>query len=388
MQRRVFIADNLLLSAILIDRRINMSYQNIWKNYIHNYVAEKDLLGFYDKFLGRFEDKWDAFLLNYNFKELCQLNNGNRLRPMLVYWGFLLNRSDDSLFEIDDEKLDYIIDFCVVVEAIHKMSLLIDDWIDGDIARHGSATFHAVYGADVAVLLAMNILLKSVLELSNRLPYALNKDIYQKNISLALRIAYDMTQGALDEVSSSGGIISISKVKEIVSLETSSIIRNGLVMGYIAGLGINDTAIDLLDDVGYCCGYAFQSLNDLEPFGNADALVKHKGALSTDIIKNRKNIVVAHIYAWATKTETNQLEETNNSNQKMYYSVVSLIEKYHIRELILEEVAELQRRINDRIGKIEKLTGHSRWCALFMDFISITLAASKERALGKHSKFL
>jgi geranylgeranyl pyrophosphate synthase len=214
-----------------------------------------------------------------------------------------------------------------------------------------------------------------------------NKEVYQKNISLALQIAYDMTLGALDEVSSSGNIIAISKVKEIVSLETSSIIKNGLVMGYIAGLGINASAIDLLDDVGYCCGYAFQSLNDLEPFGNADALVKHKGALSTDIIKNRKNIVVAHICAWATKKEMNQLEAINNSTQKMYCSVVSLIKKYQIRELILEEVVNLQRRINDRISKIETLTGHSRWCALFKDFINITLAASKERALGKQSEF-
>ena len=357
-----------------------MSNSDVWANYIHEYVVEQDLLDFYHRFLLRFEDKWSQFTSNYNFQYLCQLNNGNRLRPMLVYWGFLLNKSDDFPVNIENEELDYIIDFCIMIEAIHKMSLLVDDWIDGDIARHGAPTFHVVYGADTAVLLAMNLLLKGYLDLSNRL--IAREETHQKSMSIALQIAYDMTLGALDEVSSAEKIIEVSKVKQIVDLETSSIIRNGLILGFTAGKGTDPLVIDLLDDIGYCCGYSFQALNDLEPFGNVNDLIKHKGALSTDILKNRKNIVVAYIYAWATKRETELLESIVDANEA-FDNVVSLINKYKIKTHLIEEVSNLQMRIYNRIDKIEALTSYSKWCKHFKGFIDVTISASKDRALGK-----
>lgn len=347
---------------------------NIWKNYIFSYVSENNLLDFYTRFLEIFEKEWSKFISDYDFNELCQLNNGNRLRPMLVFWGYLLNRGNDSLFDISDEDLNFIMNPCIMVESIHKMSLLVDDWIDGDIARHGSTTFHVIYGADTAVLLAMNILLKGFLGLS----YTQEK-IYKRTIPLALQISYDMTLGALNEISSNGIGFDIAKVKEIISLETSSIIRNGMIIGYTSGEGTDTEIIDLLDDIGYCCGYIFQALNDLEPFGNIDKIVQHKGALNTDILKNRKNIVIAYIYAWVSE---NELEKLSNSSNPEYISncITSLIDKYHIKEHLMTEISNLQFRIRNRITKIEMKTGHSNWCNHFNNFIDITVAASKKRA--------
>ena len=348
---------------------------NIWKNYIYTYVSENNLVDFYTRFLETFEIEWSRLISDYDFKELCQLNNGNRLRPMLVFWGYLLNKDNDALFDISNEELHFIMNPCVMIESIHKMSLLVDDWIDGDVARHGSTTFHVIYGADTAVLLAMNILLKGFLGLS----YAHEK-MYKKTIPLALQISYDMTLGALNEISSKGTVFDIVKVKEIVSLETTSIIRNGIVIGYTAGEGADAEIIDLLDDIGYCCGYIFQALNDLEPFGNIDGLVQHKGSLNTDILKNRKNIVVAYIYAWASENELKKLSNLNDSEYISNY-ITSLINKYHIKVHLLTEISNLQLRIRDRIAKIEMKTGHTDWCKHFNNFIDITVEASKKRAL-------
>lgn len=348
---------------------------NIWKNYIYAYVSENNLLDFYTRFLETFENEWRKLISDYNFDNLCQLNNGNRLRPMIVFWGYLLNRDNDSLFDISDEDLHFIMNPCVMIEAIHKMSLLIDDWIDGDIARHGSTTFHVIYGADTAVLLAMNILLKGFLGLSY-----IHEKMYKKTLPLALQISYEMTLGALNEISSKDIAFDINKVKEIVSLETASIIRNGVVIGYTAGKGADTEIIDLLDDIGYCCGYIFQALNDLEPFGNIDGLVQHKGALNTDLLKNRKNIVVAYIYAWVSENDLKMLSTSNNSEYLSNY-ITSLIDKYHIKEHLMTEISNLQLRISDRIAKIEKITGHTNWCKHFNNFIDITVAASKKRAL-------
>lgn len=348
---------------------------NIWKNYIFTYVTENNLLDLYTRFLENFEAEWNKLVSNYNFEDLCQLNNGNRLRPMLVFWGYLLNKDNDKLFNISNQDLQFIMNPCVMIESIHKMSLLVDDWIDDDIARHGSTTFHVLYGADTAVLLAMNIMLNGFLKLSN-----ISEKIYKTMIPLALQISYDMTLGALTEVSSNKTDFDIAKVKEIISLETSSIVRNGLIIGYTAGGGNNKEIINLLDDIGYCCGYIFQALNDLEPFSNADELMNHKGALTTDIIKNRKNIVIAYINVWAKKKELDKIITLNNSEFVSNY-VISLMEKYNIKKHMLEEISNLQLRIQSRIAQIEKITGHFSWCQHFNNFIDITIVASKQRAL-------
>lgn len=361
-----------------------MNSANIWKSFIYNYVEENDLLIFYTRFLEEFEIKWDKLVAGYNFENLCQINNGNRLRPMLVYWGYLLNKDNDSLFNIDDEEIHYVLDFCIMVEIIHKMSLLIDDWIDNDTARHGFATFHTIYGADAAVLLAVNLLLKGYLQLSDKLS-TINEKIFRKTMALTLQISYEMTLGALNEVSSKEKTFSISEVKEIVNFETASIIKNGIVVGYAAGAGSDESLIDLMEDIGYCCGYIFQALNDMEPFGNIDELIKHKGTLTTDIIENRKNIVVAYIYTWADKGEIKQLESLEKA-EAMSDCISSLIHKYDIKKYLIQEISNLQLRINDRLAKIEMKTGHSEWCKHFKHFIEITISASKKRALGQYTK--
>lgn len=348
---------------------------NIWKNYIFNYVSENNLLDFYTRFLEKFEAEWDKLISGYKFEDLCQLNNGNRLRPMLVFWGYLLNKDNEKLFNINDQDLQYIMEPCILIESIHKMSLLVDDWIDDDKARHGSTTFHVLYGADTTVLLAMNMMVNGFLRLCH-----ISEKVYKTTIPLALQISYDMTLGALTEISSNKKDFDVAKVKEIISLETSSIIRNGLIIGYTSGDGNDKELIDLLDDIGYCCGYIFQALNDLEPFGNSDELMHHKGALTTDIIKNRKNIVIAYINAWAKKSELDRISTLNDSEIVLKY-IISLIDNYNIKEHMLEEISNLQLRIQNRIAKIEKITGHSRWCHHFNNFIDITIAASKQRAL-------
>lgn len=106
----------------------------------------------------------------------------------------------------------------------------------------------------------------------------------------------------------------------------------------------------------------------------------HKGALTTDILKNRKNIVIAYINAWANESEMEKISTLVNSEFVSKY-IISLIDKYHIKEHMLEEVSNLQLRIQNRIAKIEKKTGHYNWCHHFNNFIDITIAASRKRAL-------
>lgn len=352
--------------------------KNIWQNYIYNYVSENNMVDFYSNFLEVFEYSWNSFLSDYHFEKLCQLDKGNRLRPMLVYWGYLLNKENNELFNVDQKELNSIMSPCVMVECIHKMSLLLDDWIDCDIARHGKATFHTVYGAETTVILAINLLMNAYMGLCD-----LSSDLFIKAMPLAIKISYEMTKGALIELSSQTNS-DISKVKEIIAFETSSIIRNGVLIGYRFGKGDNANIIQCLDDIGYCCGYIFQALNDLEPFLNVQDLIEHKGALTTDILRNRKNIIIAYINAWGNDNDIRILGEISDPYKLSSY-ISKMIIKYDIIVKIMDEITLLQDRINDRIITIQAESKKSNWCAHFKNFIDVTIAASKERALGKNT---
>lgn len=353
---------------------------NIWSNYIIKYVSDNSLFEFYSDFLSLFENEWSKYTSGYSFSNLCQIEKGNRLRPMLVYWGYLLNKNNDELFNSSENELHSIMKPCLMIESIHKMSLLIDDWIDGDIARHGISTFHTQYDPYTTIILAINLLLKGYLNLGLYLDNSNNKT-KNKSLILAIQIAYDMTNGALKELSLNSANMKVSKVKEIISLETSSIIKNGLIIGYTLNKNTNDTIAELLEEIGDCCGYIFQLLNDLEPFGNANGLINHKGSLTTDVLKERKNIVVAYILAWANQKERFTLLCQNDPKMMLSYAS-ELIKKYDIVKHMMTEISNLQDKIKNRISIIEKETSHCNWCKHFESFIDITISASKKRALS------
>ncbi len=357
-----------------------MASSTIWKNYIYNYVKDNRINKFYDTFFEVFEKKWEKLLQDYDFDDFCQLKNGNRLRPMLVYWGFLLNKDDDDIFAHNSVELDKVIDYCVGIEVIHKISLLIDDMIDNDVARHGHATFHTIYGEDTTVLLAVNLLLKSIMQLNTNIH---NNPTYGlADVHILLETAYKMTKGALLEVTHpKNQNISIDKTKKIIELETSTIIKNSLVIGYSIGHDENLKVINSLNDIGYCCGYIFQALNDIEPYGNSDELEKHKGSISIDITNNRKNIVYAYLVNVASSSDLDLIEK-NLANDPDNLLLKTLIEKYSIINLILDEIEILKSRIELNIDEINKISNAPNWCNHFNKFISLLINVSKKRALG------
>lgn len=353
---------------------------SIWSNYIIKYVSDNSLFDFYSDFLSLFENEWNKHISGYSFSNLCQIEKGNRLRPMLVYWGYLLNKNGDELFNSSENELNFIMKPCLMIESIHKMSLLIDDWIDGDVARHGISTFHTQYDPYTTIILAINLLLKGYLDLGFYLDNS-NHKTKNKSLILSIQTAYDMTNGALKELSLDSANMGVSKVKEIISLETSSIIKNGLIIGYTLNTNTDDTIEELLEEIGDCCGYIFQLLNDLEPFGNSTGLINHKGSLTTDVLKDRKNIVFAYILSWANEKEQSTLI-CQTDPQKILSYASELIKKYDIVKHVMTEISSLQDKIKNRISIIEKKTSHCDWCKHFESFIDITISASKKRALS------
>ena len=122
------------------------------------------MLNYYDLIMGStpfsflpiFTKLWKKEIKSQNlpYAHALQIENGNRLRPLLLAWGYYANCQSDNN--------SYIADYAISIELLHKSSILLDDLIDDDIARHEKETFHVQFSKSEALLYALYILNRSI----------------------------------------------------------------------------------------------------------------------------------------------------------------------------------------------------------------------------------
>lgn len=116
------------------------------------YAAKRE-----EEFLAHYEKNWVNILADTYYSSE-QIDVGHKFRPRLVYWGFIIN----GYSQLSDYDFDCISKVAVCVELVHKASLLLDDFIDKDTARHGKPTFHMIYGVEKTVIFSLNILSRAL----------------------------------------------------------------------------------------------------------------------------------------------------------------------------------------------------------------------------------
>lgn len=269
------------------------------------------------------------------YSNAAQILEGNRLRPRLMAWGYYLNTPI-----INHE---YIADFTICIELVHKASILLDDLIDDDVARHGVISFHTQYSNEEAILYAIFLLNRSI-ELMRE------KDLLFgfTNTSLLLKIIASMSKGGLLEVQDKIDF-NIHTVNEIIDLQTTILIKNSFILGYQLSSVEPDKVPEDIQKIGQFCGYCFQLLNDIEPFLAPDKNKKYKGNHNCDFDKNRKNIIIAYLFGSCTKQERCQL-----TNGVDFEYIDQLINKYKIIDSLLEEIDSKTISIKNSIQYLKK----------------------------------
>lgn len=327
-------------------------------NELHNIEVEKN-------FIEVFDEGWNKTIKSYNVSQ-AQLDGGSRLRPLMVLWGYLANYKD---FKKAD--MQYISNIAVSIELIHKATILLDDWIDNDIARHGKKAFHIEYDPYYTVILALHMVSDSIIRLKKYLPSVGNASNSYSSISnLIAETIHSMSKGALEELRLDSNLLNLDKINLIAKLETAEIIGNAMQIGYQAGLG-NDIEIRrFLKRVGDTFGYLFQAMNDLEVFADTESLVKHKGAVNNDVNISRKNLGVALLYNVAKKSDKDLI--INGSQE----TIKSLIKKYNILEHVIQETELFYSNITDEFANTHLPVS---WRSSFMKFMDNmkTIAYSK-----------
>jgi heptaprenyl diphosphate synthase len=285
-----------------------------------------------------------------------------------VLWGYLasINWSENLRLHIPAYA-------AVSVELIHKASLLLDDWIDGDVERHGEQAFHIEYGEHIAVMTAMKMVAESI---NHLLRSDNNDDIKLSSISLIMQTASSMTNGVLSELAlDNHSVFNLKLVKRIAQLETSEIIGNAFLAGYSLGNETDSIVAMFLKQIGDLSGYLFQTLNDLESFSNAAMNRQHKGKENFDFNRNRKNIVIAYMNSILPNNERNNMMEADLSQ------IIHLYRKHKIEKLILRE---MELVFTELCTIIQSIAGHGvsdEWVEGFSWFINILKQVAYKRVM-------
>lgn len=315
-----------------------------------------------------FNESWNA-AINHQFFTHKLYAYGNRMRPLIVLGGYLASR---TTINITREEMRQVAELSVSIELIHKASLILDDMIDNDVARHGNQSFHASYGNGNTIMFALYTISKSFQRI-NEIIAQLPKDHMLANIGMKLMcdITEKMSFGELLELNLDKKSKSTPQViQQIIDLETSSIIFRSLQLGYYLGNGRNLKVSQTFEEIGKECGYIFQVMNDLEPFCNERQYFFHKGNMSTDYISSKKNIAICLLLNTISKSEKKNLENKELSIQEINKLIIHYFEVYHIKDTFMRDVDTIHKKIGQQIQSLTDYGINAEWCDVFNEFIN------------------
>lgn len=322
-----------------------------------------------DRFTQFYTKNWAEILATTYYKSET-VDWGHRLRPRLVYWGFLAG----STLPLSDEQLDTVAKVAVCIELVHKSSLILDDYIDRDTMRHGLPSFYVTHGVEKTIMYTIHLLCVSLQTLTSvYFSHSIDGYYYYKSLTALISTLYNMSLGVLKELDlTCDNLSDIQQVKEIMDLETSSLIRNSLLLGYFLSEKIDKNIEAAFERIGTKLGYAFQVLNDLEPFCNMKSEA-HKGSINTDVSRGRKNICFSVIFELSSNQEKRQIATTDDA------LLEQLFKKYNIQKIMIDEIHNVLLNIENELSELRPKIRCDEWTDEFLQFIKSVFTTFENR---------
>lgn len=200
------------------------------------------------------------------------LNNGKRLRPILVY-------SSGQLFDVDAACLDTI---ACAVEFIHCYSLVHDDLpaLDNDDLRRGKLTCHKAFDEATAILVGdalQNLAFRILAELQSSAMTATQ----QLRLIAYLSAACDssgMVGGQAIDLAATGQSLTEAELEDMHRRKTGALIQASIMMPLLLTPQITTSQWQQMQCYAEHLGLAFQVQDDiLDVEGNTDKLGKTQG---------------------------------------------------------------------------------------------------------------
>lgn len=263
------------------------------------------------------------------------LAGGKRIRPALVYYGYLASGGKE------EEK---IIKASMAIELIHAFLLIHDDIIDRDVTRHGIETVHEtfkVWGNKIGLTESEATHFGNSMAITtgdyahaiaNEIIYAIDfepKIILDALKKMQIIVAHTIPGEMLDVLMGAKGI---ATEKEIIRMHEGKTARytfeGPLHLGAVlAGQKENNKLFEALSDYSLPIGKAFQIQDDiLGIFGNKEKLGKSVGA---DIIEGKQTLLI--------------LKALRNGDKKQVENLKKLFGKKDLTEKEVEIFREIVR---------------------------------------------
>jgi heptaprenyl diphosphate synthase len=347
-----------------------------WNSYLFKSTLDSFYLEQLSIFHSQFEKEW-ALLFSKPSYNLCQLESGNRLRPIIAFFGYLISDERIGLHANDYQK---IVKLGVCIELIHKSSLIIDDMLDMDSLRNGMPTFHIANGEDNAIAIGIQLMCKSLKILSDALKDAKSpNEVSLKCLEVSITILNDMCTGLVMELSMNKiDFANVKVTEEIILYETSSIIKNSLILGYTVRGGDNNKIQEGLSQIGEGCGYIFQVMNDMEPYRNWGRYQNHKGKQVEEFLTLKKNIITSFILQLMNYYERAEFYEIH-SKKEAHTKLLNLFATQKVYDHFMSEISELKKNITVQLGVIKDSGINDQWCLNFGRFIDSLIEVAHSR---------
>jgi len=250
------------------------------------------------------------------------LNNGKRIRPLLVY--ALLNDLGYSQSRAHHA--------AVAVELIHTYSLIHDDLpsMDDDDIRHGKAALHVKYGEAKAILTGdslQSIAFKVITEDSNLSDS--QKVLMCNKLALA---SYQMAIGQLEDVDSESGL-NLEDLKKMYQNKTGALLKFSIETGIIISENLSKNDSELLLNYIEDIGLAYQIQDDvLDIKSSTEKLGKRN---NSDVRLNKNTFPSIVGIKEAEKIYSNLYKKSKNTLDKVSFkplSLMSLTKKIELRD--------------------------------------------------------
>lgn len=326
----------------------------------------------------QFHAKWFEFLdeLYEPYGYALQLRIGNHLRPLLVYWGGALGAQSARKMAIED-----ITELAICVEILHKTSIIVDDLIDEDVKRHNKSAFHIQFSSDETIIFAvymLGIAFKKINVLSQKYTH-----LQTPFTSMYAQTLFEMATGCLSELKlTQEKRYNYQNVVSIICKETSTLIKNSLLIGFLTNSLADKNAVTVIEQIGEKVGYLFQTMNDLEPFCDDKNLTQHKGTLNLDFNRARKNIVLPYIFGCCSVSEKQKLLDSEEIDTSL---ILKLYEKYQIKSVIKDDINDIQHQLEMHFGELEQMQINLACLTDFKHFYHDIMKIASNRLTGNSS---
>jgi geranylgeranyl diphosphate synthase type I len=326
------------------------------KEYLKQYKAEvESLLSDY------FKEKKESFkkvdpLAEEAVKilEKFTMSGGKRIRPAMVYYGFLLGGG-----EVTKENRQDILRASMSIELVHSFLLIHDDIIDRDAKRHGVATVHEHYKEIARKLFpntdkehfgnSMAIIVGDLAaSMANEILFESNfpPEIILEALKQLQKVVYTTIPGEmLDVVMEARGTATEQEILRMHEGKTAFYTFEGpLQLGVLLSDNSSQRLLRDISEYSMAVGKAFQIRDDvLGVFGDEKKLGKPVGS---DVIESKQTLLVTKIL------ENGSKEQKATMKSLLGKSDLSSFELETFREIAVETGAldysnELSKKLSE-----------------------------------------